>query len=125
MLNDFRYGIRMLLKNPGFTIVALVTLALGIGANSAIFSVVYGVILRPLPYPQPDRIVQLGRTYHGEPEMTNFDYRGFEFWRDHDQVFEYLTGATGVGFNLAGGSEPLHVRGMHVSADYFQVFGIK
>jgi putative ABC transport system permease protein len=124
-IQDLRYGIRTLLKSPGFTAVAVLTLALGIGANTAIFSVVYGVVLRPLPYPQPDRIVQLARTYHGEPEMTSFDYGGFEFWRDHDQVFEYLAGATGVGFDLAGGSEPVHVHGMHVSAEYFQVFGFK
>ena len=125
IVQDLRYSIRTLLKSPGFTSVAVLTLALGIGTNTAIFSVVYGVILRPLPYPQPDRIVQLGRTYHGEPEMTSFEYRAFEFWRDHDQVFQHIAGATSVGFDLAGGSEPAHVDGMRVSADYFQVFGIR
>jgi predicted permease len=124
VLQDLRYGFRMLWKNPGFTALTVITLALGIGANTAIFSVVYGILFRPLPYPHPERIVQISRTYRGEPETTSFTYPAFEFWKNHAQPFEYVGASTGEGFNLAGTSQAEHVRGLHVSADYFHVLGI-
>jgi len=113
----------MLAKNPGFTIVAVLTLALGSGANTAIFSVVYGVILRPLPYPQPERIMEIARKFpNGYGERTTF--KKFQFWREHNQTFEYMAAYKGVGYNLAGGVAPERVRGMHVSADYLHVLGV-
>jgi putative ABC transport system permease protein len=124
LLQDVRYGLRMLGKNPGFTAVAVLTLALGIGANTAIFSVVDGILLRPLPYPEPERIVEISRTYRGELEMSNFAAAQFDFWRSHNEPFQFLAASTGVGFNLAGGSRPERVRALRASAEYFRVLGV-
>ncbi|HEV2416698.1 MAG TPA: ABC transporter permease [Terriglobia bacterium] len=125
ILDDLRFGLRMLGKNPGFTCVAIITLALGIGANTAIFSVVYGALLRPLPYPHPDRIVMLSRTYRGQVDYPAFDSREFAFWQEHRKPFAYLSASTDVGFNLAGGSHAERVEGLRVSSEYFHVLGVE
>ncbi len=124
LMQDLKYGLRMLVKSPAFTLVAVLTLALGIGANTAIFSVVNSVMLRPLPYPQPDRIVELSLTFLGAPEQSGFDAHGFTYWKDHSEPFEYLAASTGVGFNLSGAGRPERVQALRVSQDYFHVFGI-
>jgi predicted permease len=115
----------MLAKNPGFTAVSVLTLALGIGANTAMFSVVNGVLLRPLPYPQGDRIVEISRTYRAQLDMSNFSAPEFAFWKSHDDPFQYLAADTSVGFNLAGASRPERVRALRVSTEYFHVLGIQ
>jgi putative ABC transport system permease protein len=122
---DLRYGVRMLLQRPGFTLVAVITLALGIGANTAIFSVVNAVLLRPLPYQEPERIMALwpdrpGSSYQGVSETK------FVFWKAHNQNFDGLAASTGVGsgINLSGGDEPEFVTGIRVSADFFRVLGV-
>ncbi|MCS6806173.1 MAG: ABC transporter permease [Acidobacteriota bacterium] len=122
---DLRYGARMLLKNPGFTAVAVVTLALGIGANTAIFSVVNAVLLRPLPYPQPERLMVIGRTYTGSDVYPASEPK-FLFWRDHNQSFEAMAAVQGIGsgLNLSGEAEPEYVTGIQVSADFFRVLGV-
>src|SRR5262247_4109044 len=91
ILQDLRYGARMLLKKPGFTIIAVITLALGIGANTAIFSIVDAVLLRPLPYPEPDRLVFLWSTFEsmGVP-IGSSAMPDYQEWRDRNQVFERL-----------------------------------
>ena len=122
MKNDLRYALRMLLKSRGFTAVAVVTLALGIGANTAMFSVVYGVLLRPLPYPEPERIIQISRTYRGQMEFSGFDAPAFDFWNEHRSPFQYLAASTGVGFNLAGAGRPERLYALRVSSEYFLVF---
>ncbi len=124
LMQDLKHGSRMLAKSPGFTLVAVLTLALGIGANTAIFSVVNSVLLRPLPYPQPDRIVELSATYLGKPEQSSFDARGFAFWKEHSEPFEYLAASTGVGFNLSGVGRPERIHALRVSKDYFHVLGV-
>ena len=121
---DVRYGLRTIAKQPGFAAIVILTLALGIGANTAIFSVVYGVLLRPLPYPQPDRITQISISYNGQLDYSGFNAREFDFWKSHSQPFSYVAATTGVGFNLSSGNQPLRVRALRVSKDYFRVLGV-
>jgi putative ABC transport system permease protein len=121
---DLRYAARMLVKSPGFTAVAILTLALGIGANTAIFTVVYGVLLRPLPFPEPGRIVQLAESYQSQSDEMSLSWSELEHLREYGQLFENIAGYTDVGFNLATGNDAEHVRGVPASAGYFQVLGV-
>ena len=122
---DLRYAMRVLAKSPGFAAVAVLTLALGIGANTAIFTVVYGVLLRPLPFPQPDRIVQLAEAFREDSDEMDLSWNELEHLREYGQLFEHIAGYTDVGFNLATGTEAEHVRGVPASAEYFQVLGVR
>jgi putative ABC transport system permease protein len=123
---DLRYGLRMLLKNPGFTLVAVVALALGIGANSAIFSVVNSLLLRPLPFEQPERLVQVWETI---PQRGRFEvpasFPNFADWRDQNRVFEQTVAYSGWSFNLTGSAEPERIRSAIVSPAFFSALGIK
>ncbi|MGA2595972.1 MAG: ABC transporter permease [Bryobacteraceae bacterium] len=120
---DVRHSVRVLLKSPGFTAVAVAALALGIGANTAIFSVVNAVLLKPLPYPQPDRIMSLMRKfpngYGGSISIPKF-----VVWRQNN-VFDSMAAynSTGPGMNLVVSDRPEPVRAIHASVDYFRVFG--
>jgi putative ABC transport system permease protein len=124
LIQDLRYALRTLLKSPGFTLVAVLTLALGIGANTAIFSVLYGVLVRPLPYPEPQQLVGLSQVYRGSRYDRPIDYREFEFLRSHSTVFQAVAVSTGLGFNVFTGQEADRARGMRVSADFFRVLGV-
>jgi putative ABC transport system permease protein len=127
LLQDLRYGARMLLKNPGFTLIAVLTLVLGIGANTAIFSIVNAVLLRALPYPQAERIVVLwGKNGLLKLSQTEFptSYPDFTDWRERSQSFTHLAGMLPSSFNLSGGGEPERLGGAAVSADLFNVVGI-
>jgi predicted permease len=117
-------AVRGLLKAPGFTAVAVLTLALGLGANTTMFSVVYGVLLRPLPYPAADRIVQLAQTYQGGRGVQDVTYPQFRFLDEHRDDFQALAATTGVGFNLYAGAAAARVNGLHVSREYFRVLGM-
>ena len=122
---DIHFGARAIVRQPGFAAIIILTLALGIGANTAIFSVVYGVLLRPLPYPQPDRITQISISYNGVLDYSGFNAREFDFWQAHAQPFSAVAATTGVGFNLSSGSLPLRVHALRVSKDYFRVMGVQ
>src|ERR1035441_8254345 len=114
LLQDLKFGLRMLAKNPGFTAVAVLTLALGIGANTAMFSVVYGVLLRPLPYPAPERIAQISRTYRGREEFSGFTATAFDFWQQHRDPFQYVAAFTGAGFNLVGAGQAERIHALQI-----------
>ncbi len=124
LLSDLRYAFRTLRKSPGFTVVALLTLAIGIGANTAIFSFVDSILLKPLPYPDAERIVRVlekppGGGGNGISTLTFLD------WRNQNTVFDSLAAQTGGDVTLTGRGEPVQLRASHVSAPYFDIFGIK
>src|SRR5256885_5040511 len=123
-LQDIRYALRQLGKKPGFTVVAVITLAVGIGANTAIFSVVNTVLLKPLTYPDPDRIVQFLLT-SPQGSGAGASVTKFNTWREQTGVFEDIAAYDfgGPGLNLTGGMYPEQVKGIHVTADYFRLFG--
>jgi putative ABC transport system permease protein len=124
-VQDVRYGTRGLLRTPGFTLAALVTLTLGIGANTAIFSVVNAVLLRPLPYPEPDRIVQLMRR-HPTGTQGGQTGRRYLFFRDNLRSVAALAAwRSPSGFNLATGDTAEFVKAMSVSKEFFDVFGLR
>src|SRR5580704_5065133 len=124
MGQDLRYAIRTLRGSPGFTAVAILTLALGIGANTAIFSFVDGVLLKPLPYPEPDRIVRvLEKPPRGE--RNGISTLNFLDWQKDNTVFDYMAAQSGGGATLGGITEPVQLRGGRVSARYFDIYGIK
>src|ERR671932_694121 len=124
LLQDVRFGLRTLLKRPGFTLVALLTLALGVGANTAIFSVVNAVLLRPLPYKDPDRLVRLSESSQQGPGMS-ISYPNFKDWRAQGTVFEGLAAARFEDFNLTGADEPERLQGRNVSWNFFDVLGVR
>jgi putative ABC transport system permease protein len=124
-IQDIRYGARMLIKQPGFTTVAVITLALGIGANTAIFSVVNAVLLRPLPFPNPDRLAMIN-TINLARGITDFGTSMPDFLalRDRNHSFEKIAAFSSMSFNISGRSEPERVRGAQASADVFTVLGV-
>jgi putative ABC transport system permease protein len=115
---DLRYGVRMLLKNPGITFVVILALALGIGANTAIFSVVDAVLLRPLPYPESDRLVFLNETSKAMDEIS-ISYPNFTDWRNQNHVFEKIGVYNRDSYNLTGAGEAERIVTGQVSADLF------
>src|SRR2546421_5917576 len=120
LFKDLRYGIRSLLKQPAFTLVAVVTLALGIGGNSAMFSVVNAVLLRPLQYPESDRIVVLeGINPPRGITQSNMSISGFADLQRQNQVFEQLTGVFSGGILLTSGDETGRVRTTGCSPHFF------
>ena len=125
-LSDLRHSIRLLMKTPGFTAVAIAALALGIGANTAIFSVVNAVLLQPLPYPEPDRIMRIQRTYKSGDISSSNSIPKFMAWKNNNQTFDAMAlyDLTGPGLNLGSGDRPEQVKGIHVSQEYFRVFGV-
>src|SRR6476646_2410265 len=123
-MSDVRFGFRMIRKSPGFAAVAVLTLAIGIGANAAIFSFVDAVLLRPLPYPHPEEIVQV---WEKPPKYDRNGVSTMNFldWKNQSNVFRAIAAETGGSVTLSGGQNPLQLRGSRVSAPYFDIFGIK
>src|SRR5438309_10773268 len=120
-LQDIRYALRQLTKKPGFTAVAVITLAVGIGANTAIFSVVNAVLLKPLAYPDPDRIVQFLLT-SPEGSGPGASVTKFNIWREQTNVFQDVAAYNfgGPGLILTGGVYPEQIQGLRVAADSLQ-----
>ncbi len=121
---DLRFSARLLLKKPGFTLIAVITLALGIGANTAIFSVVYALLLRPLPYHEPERLVLLsekGRT----GGRSSVSYPNYSDWRERAQSFEGMASVRSQLFNLTGVDKPAQLRGRMVNWNFFQLLGVR
>jgi putative ABC transport system permease protein len=122
-VSDIRYAWRAVFKSPRFSLVAVAALALGIGANAAIFSVVNAVLLQPLPYPEPHRLVRLCRGFQGQPQCAESipKYLAWARAEAFDAIAAY--DFAGPGLNLSGGDRPEHIKGIHVSEGYFRVFG--
>src|SRR5437660_4519387 len=125
-MNDLKFAFRQLAKNPGFTFVAVLTLALGIGANTAIFSVVNAVLLRPLPFAEAERLVWVGGWVGNDKEqgVTPADFLDY---REQSQSFAQLAASVSetVPVNLPGSGEPERLSGALVTANYLDLFGVK
>jgi predicted permease len=126
LIKDIRYGVRGLLKRPGFTAIALITLALGIGANTAIFSVVNAVLLRPLPFRDPDQLVIVWEdaTFAGFPRNTPAP-ANYVDWKTQNQSFVDMAASHETSFNLTGDGEPERVSAYSVSSNFFPLFGVQ
>ncbi|MGH9773828.1 MAG: ABC transporter permease [Candidatus Acidiferrales bacterium] len=127
-LQDLRYALRMLARSPGFAVVAVLTLALGIGANTAIFSVINAILLKPIPFPDPDRLVLVWETRVHEGDHTNVvSAPNFHDWERQNHSFEGMAifDSAGKGYALSGGKEPERVSGVRVSAGFFDVLGVR
>lgn len=122
---DTRYALRQIRKSPVFAATVVLTMALGIGANTAVFSIVYGVVFRPLPYPHPQRIVELTESSTRGIDEKDVTYQELQFLQEHSFPFQSLTGYTLQGYNLSAGNKTERVKGQPVSTDYLRVLGIK
>ena len=124
-MRDLRYGLRVLLMNPGFTLIAVVTLALGIGANSAMFSVVNTVLLRPFSFRNPEQLVVLWERSLKEnlPRMV-VSPPNFADWRNQNQVFQDVAAYRLQDFNVVTSGDPEQVRGLRISATMFSLLGV-
>ena len=120
-MNDLRFALRQLRKSPGFTLIAVLTLALGIGANTAIFSVIYAVLLQPLPYPDPDRLMILTETDANQPQIS-VSFPDYVDWKRDNTVFEQLAISRRESFNLSGleGRAPEQISGAPRHRELFQ-----
>jgi putative ABC transport system permease protein len=124
VLNDLRYGLRQLRKSPGFTSVAVITLALGVGANTAVFSVIDAVMLRPLPYYRPERMIAADSVNSKDPGRGALSYPDFFDWRSQNHTLDHLVSYHGTSFTLTGLDRPLEVDGQVVSWDFLPALGI-
>jgi predicted permease len=124
LTQDLQFGARMIAKSPGFAVIAIMTLALGIGANTALFSVVNGVLLNPLPYPEPEQLVTL---HESKPNFDSgsISFLNFRDWRKENTTFSMMGISRGYAFGLTGAGEPEQVRSEFVSTDFFPLLGVK
>ncbi len=123
---DLRYGLRMLRKNPGFSFIAVITLALGIGANTAIFSAVNTVLFRELPYQHPDRLVQVFQRFRSQPNMDRMPVAPANLadWQAQQQSIEAFAAFRVANFNLSGDNNPERIRAAFVTPNLFSVLGV-
>ena len=123
-LRDLRFALRSLAKTPGFTTIAILVIAVGIGVNTAVFSVINTVLLKPLTYPDPQSLVELRNT-GPQGSFPGANVPKFNIWRQQTSIFQQVAGydGGGAGLNLTGGDHPQQVQGIHVTGDYFALFG--
>jgi len=123
-LQDLRYALRQFVKTPGLTLVVVITIALGVGANTALFSVVNGVLLNPLPYPQPDQLVTL---HESKPnfESGSISFPNFRDWRKDNHTFSAMAISRGYAFSLTGAGDAVQLNGEFVASDFFSILGAK
>src|ERR1041384_4118033 len=126
LIKDIRYGFRSLLKRPGFTAIALIALALGIGANTAIFSLVNAVVLRPLPFPEPDRLVWVWGKIRSGGSRASISPLDFQDYREQNKTFENFAASFSMPqpINITGNGDPERLNGSAVTGNYFQTFGV-
>src|SRR6476646_8915168 len=126
MWQNVRFGVRMLVNSPGISALVLLTLALGIGVNTTLFSVVNSVLLRPLAYEHPDRIVQVSDLFPATGSQITSSLPKYRFLRDHAHSFDALGAFSGYRFQIAGSPQAsaAEVDGARVSANFFRVFGV-
>jgi hypothetical protein len=124
LARDLRFSLRTLTRNPGFTCVAVLTIALGIGANSAMFSVVQGVILAPLPFPEPDRLVFLWQNRPGVPQLEA-SYPNFEDWQRTSRSFSSMSAIAFHNFDLTSPGKAEHLMGIRVTSEFLATLGVK
>src|SRR5436190_5613130 len=124
LIKDIRYGFRLLLKHPGFTIAAVLTLAIGIGANTAIFSVVHAVVLQPLPFPDAQQLVMLWEVDR-TGARNNVGYPTFHDWQTQNHSFAAMSAMADWNPTLVGAGEPQPLVGSRVNADFFRVLTVK
>ena len=126
MVQDLRFALRTLLRSPGFTLTAALTLALGIGVTTLMFGVVNAVLLRPLPYPDQDRLMLVFNTSINAPEVNTIRASALDFedYRARARTFEAIAAHVGTGFTFTGGGDPELVIGQLVTPDFFKVIGV-
>src|ERR1041384_5123386 len=120
---DIRYGLRMVVANPSFSLIAILALALGIGINSSIFSIVNGVLLKPLSYKEPDQLVRIWEKWGGF-DQGSVAYLNFKDWRERNQSFDKVAAYRWGGFNLTGGDQPERISGRQVSSEMLSVLSV-
>jgi predicted permease len=123
-LQDLRYAVRQFVKTPGLTLIVVITIALGVGANTALFSVVNGVLLNPLPYPQPEQLVTL---HESKPnfESGSISFPNFRDWRKDNHTFSAMAISRGYAFSLTGAGDAIQANGEFVASDFFSILGVK
>src|SRR5580693_3535862 len=124
MMQDTKYAVRMLAKNPGFALIAILTLALGIGANTALFSVVNGVLLNPLPFASPSRLAAI-HWKTPQFEQASITYPNFLDWQRDNRTFEAMAAYREMDFSLTGYGDPQRLHGQQISAEFFPLLGIQ
>src|ERR1035438_2671178 len=123
ILQNLRYALRQLRKSPGFTITAILTLALGIGANTAIFTVVYATLLAPMPYPKPDQLVMVWSKIQGD--RNGIAAQDFVDWKNQNTAFRDLNAFTGGSYNLATKEQPEYLQGQQTTPGFYKMMGVK
>src|ERR1043165_4152776 len=125
-MKDFRYAFRQLLRQPGFTILAVVALALGIGANTVLFSAINTLFLRPLAYPKPDQLVRVWGSFPERGlERANVSWPRFSAWRDQEQSFSEFSAQAFTGWTMTGRGDPENLQGIRITSNFLPALGVQ